>query len=138
MRPDHVVRQFIRFALVGGSSNIVYAGTFTALAAWGYLVANVVGVVLSTALANELHRRLTFNAAERVSWWSAQWEGGALGLIGLVMSSLTLGVLHVWFPGAAPLTQVLLVIAVSAVVGVLRFVALRGWVFTPRRQGVDA
>ncbi|MDH6281027.1 GtrA family protein [Prescottella agglutinans] len=125
--------QLTRFALVGGSSNVVYALSFVALDAYGTLLANAVGVATSTVLANELHRRRTFRAADRVRWFAAQWEGGALALLGLIVSTLALALLGFFFPDASGLVSIALVIAVSGVVGGLRFVALRGWVFG-RRQ----
>ncbi|MFJ7722600.1 GtrA family protein, partial [Rhodococcus erythropolis] len=85
--------------------------------------------VLSTILANELHRRLTFHAADRVNWFTAQWEGGGLALVGLIASSAAISALGFLLPGADGLLQAGLVIAVSGIVGGLRFVALRGWVF---------
>ncbi|MCL2533719.1 MAG: GtrA family protein [Nocardiaceae bacterium] len=124
--------QLTRFAVVGGSSNVVYALSFLLLDAYGTLLANAVGVATSTVLANELHRRRTFRAADRVPWFAAQWEGGALALLGLIVSSLALAGLHFFFPDATGLMSITLVIAVSAVVGGLRFVALRGWVFGRR------
>lgn len=125
--------QLTRFALVGGSSNVVYALSFIVLDAYGTFLANSVGVATSTVLANELHRRRTFRAADRVPWFAAQWEGGALAVLGLIVSSLALALLGFFFPDASGLASIVLVVAVSGVVGALRFVALRGWVFG-RRQ----
>lgn len=121
--------QLVRFILVGASSNILYVLAFVALDAYGSLVANLAGVVSSSMLANELHRRLTFRAKDRVRWFVAQWEGGTLALIGLGISSLALALLHFLFPDSQGIVQMALVIAVSAVVGGIRFLALRGWVF---------
>ncbi|RZL21198.1 MAG: GtrA family protein [Rhodococcus sp. (in: high G+C Gram-positive bacteria)] len=126
---DGAFIQLIRFALVGGISNILYFAAFLALHGDGVLVANAVGAVLSTILANELHRRLTFHAADRVHWFTAQWEGGGLALVGLLASSAAISALGFLFPGATGVVQAGLVIGVSALVGGLRFVALRGWVF---------
>ncbi|MDI9917187.1 GtrA family protein [Rhodococcus sp. IEGM 1379] len=126
---DRAFVQLIRFALVGGISNILYFGVFLAVHSDGVLVANAIGAVLSTILANELHRRLTFHAADRVHWFTAQWEGGGLALIGLIASSAAISALGVLFPGSSGVLQAALVIGVSALVGGLRFVALRGWVF---------
>lgn len=133
LRGEGAAAQFARFVLVGGSSNIVYAALFLMLRGQGSLIANVGGVAVSTVLANELHRRLTFNAAERVDWLSAQWEAGGLALVGLAVSSTALALLDLWFPSAPGVVQAILVIAVSALVGVLRFLALRGWVFSVAR-----
>ncbi|WP_424809731.1 GtrA family protein [Rhodococcus sp. 27YEA15] len=126
---DGAFAQLVRFALVGGASNILYFAAFLALRGDGALIANAVGAVLSTILANELHRRLTFHAADRVNWFTAQWEGGGLALVGLAASSAAISVLGMIFPGADGLVQATLVILVSGVVGGLRFVALRGLVF---------
>ncbi|MFD9669063.1 GtrA family protein [Rhodococcus sp. NPDC059968] len=130
-RGGGVLAQLTRFTLVGTSSNVLYALAFFTLDVYGSFLANLVGVVTSTILANELHRRLTFQAADRVRWFVAQWEGGTLALIGLGVSSAALALLHWAFPAAGGIVQVALVIAVSAVAGGIRFLALRGWVFAP-------
>lgn len=126
---DGALAQLVRFALVGGASNVLYIGAFALAGLWGTTVANLIGVVISSAAANELHRRLTFRAADRVGWLAAQFEGGSLALVALAMSSATLLVLHRELPGLGGIDQALLVIAVSGVAGLVRFVALRGWVF---------
>ena len=124
---DGWLAQFARFAFVGGSSNALYALVFLFLTGYGSFVANTVGVTVSTVLANELHRRHTFRAADRVHWFAAQWEAG----------SLALALLHLLVPAATGMTQALLVIAASAVIGGLRFLALRGWVFAPAGKRRD-
>ncbi len=131
LRGDGWIAQLTRFALVGGSSNVLYALAFLLVDPYGSFAANIVGVLLSTMLANELHRRLTFHAAQRVGWFPAQWEGGSLAFLGLLLSTLVLALLHVLLPSAGAVTKVLLVIAVSAITGGLRFLFLRGWVFAP-------
>lgn len=129
LREESVLAQFARFVLVGASSNGVYALLFVALSFLGSFTANLVGVAVSTVLANELHRRHTFRAAGRVGWFQAQWEAGGLALIGLGLSTASLAAVHILFPGAATYVQVSVVIAVSGIFGAARFLALRGWVF---------
>ncbi|MEU8900466.1 GtrA family protein [Nocardia sp. NPDC048505] len=129
LRGDHVVAQLIRFALVGGCSNIAYVLLFVAAGACGPLIANVAGSIASTVIANELHRRLTFRAAGRVGWFTAQWEGGGLALLGLLVSTAALAGLEFWAPGLGEIAQAGAVLGVMAAVGGLRFVALRGFVF---------
>lgn len=126
---NHPLAQLVRFAGVGGASNVVYVAAFVLLRDSGAQLANVVGVVASTMLANELHRRVTFRAADRVAWFTAQWEGGGLAAVGLLASSAALALYQFEFPGAGALTLACVVIATSAVVGAVRFLALRGWVF---------
>jgi putative flippase GtrA len=126
LRRDHVVAQFARFVLVGGSANVVYVGLFLGLAGLGDQSANLVGVVASTALANELHRRLTFRAGDRTGWAAAQWAGGSLAAVGLAFSALTLAAVDVWTASASPVLSIAAVIAVNGLVGLARFAGLRG------------
>lgn len=126
---ETALAQFVRFVIVGVSSNGIYAALFWALASLGSFIANIAGVAASTVLANELHRRHTFHAAGQVGWFHAQWEAGGLALIGLGLSTASLTAVHLVYPGAPTYVQVLVVVAVSGVFGALRFLALRGWVF---------
>ncbi|WP_442971164.1 MULTISPECIES: GtrA family protein [unclassified Rhodococcus (in: high G+C Gram-positive bacteria)] len=129
VRGDGAWPQLLRFAMVGGLSNILYVAVFVAMHSEGSIVANAVGAVASTILANELHRRLTFHAADRVGWFTAQWEGGGLALIGLGASTAALTALDVALPQAGAALSALILVAVTALVGGLRFLALRGLVF---------
>jgi putative flippase GtrA len=128
-RGEHWPAQLVRFALVGGLSNIGYFLLFMACYGGGPELANLVGSVASTALANELHRRLTFHAAHRVRWLTAQLRGGGLALAGLAISSATLAGLDFAAPGLNEIAEGCAVVAVTAGVGGLRFLTLRFWVF---------
>lgn len=129
-REDDVVAQLTRFVLVGGSSTLLYALLFLTLHPLGYLPAHVTATVLSSVFANELHRRLTFHADERVTWLTAQWEAGTVSLFGLLVTSAALGWLHATASTAPPALQIALVVTVTAVIGTIRFIALR-WIFRP-------
>ncbi|HEY0508156.1 MAG TPA: GtrA family protein [Blastococcus sp.] len=130
LRTDDILAQFIRFVLVGGSSTAVYATVFLSLQWMGYLPANIVGTVVSSVLANEMHRRLTFHADERVGWLTAQLEAGGVSLFGLVATSVALGWLDASVGSAHAGLQITLVAAVTGFIGLIRFVALR-WIFRP-------
>lgn len=137
LRGDDTLAQFARFVLVGGSTTVVYAALFLALGIVGgldYMTAHVAAIVVSTVLANEMHRRLTFHAEERVSWFAAQWEAGGVTLLGLVATSTALGWLDAATDTADYAIQVAVVVAVTALIGALRFVALR-WIFRSRPAG---
>ena len=131
MRGDDGAAQFARFVLVGGISSLLYALLFVLLDGFGDQAANIAGAIASSMLANELHRRLTFHAGERVSWFAAQWEGGGLAVVGMVTTALALG----WFDsivGDDGSTADLGVVAVvTGAIGLIRFAALR-WVFGAR------
>lgn len=130
LRGDDTLGQLIRYAVVGGLSTGLYSLVFLTLQPAGDQLANLVGAVASTLLANELHRRLTFHAGARVSWFTAQWEGGGLAVIGLIATSLALAGFHALFGDVDPLAQIAPVTAVTGVIGLIRFVALRAWVFS--------
>ena len=123
--------QFARYVVVGGVSSALYALVFIGLAGFGEQPANLVGAIASTLLANEMHRRLTFHAGGQVSWFTAQWEGGGLAVIGLVATSLALAGLHAVLGDVGTAQELLLIGAVTGAIGLIRFVALRSWVFTP-------
>jgi len=134
LRGDDAAAQLTRFAVVGVVSSALYALLFVALERWGDQPANLAGAIGSTLLANELHRRLTFHAGEQVSWFTAQWEGGGLAGVGLVATSLTLAGVHALVGDVGTAAQLGLIAAVTGLIGLIRFVALRSWVFTAARQ----
>jgi putative flippase GtrA len=125
---DDAGAQFARFVLVGGTSSALYALLFVTLVGFGDQPANLVGAVASSVMANELHRRLTFHAGDRVSWFTAQWEGGGLALAGMAATTVALAWLDAVSDDASTLLGIALVGAVTGAIGLLRFVALR-WVF---------
>jgi putative flippase GtrA len=131
VRAEDTLAQFARFVLVGASTTLVYAAFFATLEGLGYLPAHVVATAASTLLANEMHRRLTFHAGERVHWLTAQLEASGVTVIGLLLTSASLGVLNSTVPDASVVTQVALVVTVTGLVGLMRFIALR-WLFRPR------
>jgi putative flippase GtrA len=133
LRRDDGWAQFARFVLVGGLSSVVYAVLFVLLADLGDQPANLTGSVVSSMLANELHRRITFRAGDRVGWWTAQWEGGGIALLGILATSAALGWLDEVTDPDGALAPLLLVGAVTGAIGLGRFVALR-WLFAARSR----
>jgi putative flippase GtrA len=134
LRWDDVYAQFARFVLVGGSSTAVYAALFLALRGFGSMPAHLIATVVSSILANELHRRLTFRAEERVGFLTAQIEAGGVSFIGLAATTTALGWLDATVASAHPALQISLVATVTAVIGLMRFIALR-WIFRPQVAG---
>ena len=131
LRGDDGGAQFARFVCVGAASSALYALLYLLLDGLGDQPANVVGAIASSMLANELHRRLTFHAGQRVSWFTAQWEGGGLAGVGLVATSLALAGVHALIGDVGTGLQLCLIAAVTGAIGLIRFVALRTWVFAP-------
>jgi putative flippase GtrA len=128
LRRDDTLGQFARFVLVGAATTVAYAGLFVALQWLGYLTAHLIATAATTALANEMHRLLTFRAGERVHWFTAQWEAGGVTVLGLLATSTALGWLDAVSDDASVAAQITLVATVTAMIGLMRFVALR-WIF---------
>ena len=130
LHQDDAGAQFTRYVVVGVVSSALYAVAFIGLAGLGDQPANLVGAIASTLLANEMHRRLTFHAGGQVSWFTAQWEGGGLAAVGLVATSLALAGVHALIGDVGTVAQLGLIAAVTGAIGLIRFVALRSWVFS--------
>ncbi len=130
LRRDDTLAQFMRFVLVGGASTAVYGLLYISLGVFGYLPAHLAATVASSIQANELHRRLTFRAENRVHWLNAQVEAGGVALVGLLATSVALGWLNSSVGSAHVILQITLVATVTAAIGLMRFVALR-WLFRP-------
>jgi putative flippase GtrA len=128
LRQDDTLAQFARFVLVGSAATVVYAVLFIPSEGMGYLWAHLIATAVSTVLANEMHRRLTFHAEDRVGWFTAQVEAGGVTVFGLVATSATLGWLDTTAAGEHVALQITAVVTVTAIIGLLRFVALR-WIF---------
>ncbi|GAB2647039.1 GtrA family protein [Nocardia goodfellowii] len=135
LRGDRATAQLIRFAAVGGFANLGYLLPFLLLYGSGVQLANLVGSILSTVLANELHRRLTFRSATRTTWYSAQLKGGGTAVAALAASSGTLALLGELAPGLRGPGEAAAVMTVSGIVGGLRFLSLRHWVFRAAHVG---
>ena len=135
LRRDDAVAQFGRFVIVGGAATLVYGLVFLTLSGLGYLPAHLAGTAASTVLANEMHRRLTFRADDRVSWLSAQIEAGGVAVVGLLATTAALGWVHSSADTVPAGVQIALVTAVTGAIGLVRFVTLR-WIFRP--TGVPA
>ena len=133
MRRDDAFTQLMRFAFVGSVTTALYAALFLVLSrviGLDYLPAHLISTVITTVLANELHRRLTFHADERVDWFTAQWEAGAVAVIGLLSTSAALTWLDTTSTSVPAVLQIALVVAVTTTIGIVRFIALR-WIFRP-------
>ena len=128
LRQDDTLAQFARFLLVGGSTTLVYALLFIPFRGLGYLAAHLIATVASTLLANEMHRRLTFHAEDRVGWFTAQVEASTVAALGLLATSATLGWINTTAAEDEVWLQITAVVTVTAIIGLLRFIALR-WIF---------
>lgn len=117
-----------RFVVAGLTGNAAHAAVFLALTAWAVVpvvAVNVVAVVVSTLVANELHRRFTFPGARSTSWFRGHGAGGAAAAVGLVLSTAGLAGWRHLAPDAGEVGGLLVVHAVTGLVGLTNFVVLR-------------
>ena len=122
--------QLAMFAVVGLGSTVAYAVLYLLLRGpLSAFAANVVALLL-TALANTAaNRRLTFGVRGRAGAVRHQLRGVVVLAIGLGVTSGSLWLLQA--TGSTSHTAEVVVLTVAnLVVTVLRFVAMRGWVFT--------
>ena len=112
-----------RFAASGGTATLVQSAVF--LLAGGSQAANLLATAVGTVLANELHRRVTFHAGGRTTWWRAQWTGGGVALVGLAATSSALALWETWAPGASAAAALAVLLGVTTAVGLARFLVLR-------------
>lgn len=135
-RLDHpLLVQMVRFSLVGAAGTLVNAVLYLVLRQWwGALEANLVALVLSTAISTEINRRFTFGADHLTHRWRAHVQNGATIVFYACSSSAVLLLVGALVSGASPVLETAAVSAASAVGGLLRFAVLRYWVFGDDRR----
>lgn len=121
--------QIVRFALVGGLGTGVNALIFIITRTWWDAVpANLLALVLSTAVSTEVNRRFTFGADYTHRWRSHVQNGGTV-LFYAFYSSTVLLLLGMMIDGPTPVQESIAVAVASVVGGAVRFLVLRYWVF---------
>ncbi|WP_435200564.1 glycosyltransferase [Janibacter sp. GS2] len=124
----------VRFGIVGTASTVLHLGLFALLASGlvglGSQTANLAALLLATVANTAANRRWTFGV--RGSEGIARHHAQALLVFAATwaMTSAALALVHAAWPASA-LTVQTLVVGVSTVAATLvKFVAMRGWIFT--------
>jgi len=132
VEPGNVLlRQLVRFALVGVASTLAYVVLYALLAGpLGAQVANVVALLLTAVANTAANRRLTFGV--RGAGGVLRHHGQGLAVFGLAwaLTASSLAVLHATTDPPRALELAVLV-AANLLATVLRFLLLRSWVFRP-------
>ena len=99
-RTQHpTIVQLTRYAIIGGVGTALNAVFFLVLRNWFDAVpANIVGLLVSTALTTELNRRFTFSGAPQHRWRASLQDVGTVVFYAFY-SSLVLLVLQAIVPG---------------------------------------
>ena len=132
--PRSLLRQAVRFALVGAVSTIAYLLLFLSLHhAVGAQSANVLALLL-TAIANTAaNRRFTFGVRGTARITRHQLEGLVVFGVALAVTSGSLAALHLLAGQPHHLVELAVLVIANLAATAVRFVLLRGWVFHPRR-----
>lgn len=121
--------QIVRYAVLGAAGTGTNALIFLVLRTWlDSVPANLIALVLSTALSTELNRRFTFGGAEVHRWRSTVQNGGTV-LFYAFYSSAVLLLLGMFVDSPSPALESLTVAVASVLGGSIRFLVLRQWVF---------
>lgn len=122
--------QLLRFAVVGAVSTAVHLGLFAVLTATtaAAQAANLVALLLATAANTAANRRWTFGitgpgAARH------QAQGYALFGVTWLLTALGLWAVTALAPGSGTAVRTVAVAVMTAVAAVVRFVAMRAWMF---------
>lgn len=121
--------QLARYAIVGGLGTATNAVMFLILRTWWDAVpANLLALVLSTAISTEANRRFTFGGAMTRRWRAHVQTGGTV-LFYAFYSSTVLLLLGMVIDSPPALLESASVAVASVLGGCGRFLVLRFWVF---------
>ncbi|MGW4691065.1 glycosyltransferase [Kitasatospora cineracea] len=126
--------QSVSFAVIGGLCTLAYLLLYLGLRQpLPALVANALALAVTAVFNTAANRRFTFGVTGRRDALKHQLEGGLAFLVGLVLTSGAVAVLHAVSPDAGHGVELAVLVAANAAATVVRFVLLRVWVFNPRR-----
>lgn len=127
--------QMARFAVASGLGTAFNIAIYlTTRTWWDAVPANLIALVLSTALSTEINRRFTFGhtGARR---WAYYVQTVATVVFYAFYSTAVLLVLHLAVTETVPVEESVAVTAASVFGGGMRFAVLRRWVFRPPVPG---
>jgi putative flippase GtrA len=144
LRPDvqyprihrSLLGQAVRFAVIGVASAVAYLLLFLLLHdGLGAQAANLMALLV-TAIANTAaNRRFTFGMRGRAGAARHQFQGLAVFLMALGITSGALDALHSLVADTSRTVELAVLVVANVAATVLRFVLLRGWVFHAGRAG---
>ncbi|UGQ13719.1 bifunctional glycosyltransferase family 2/GtrA family protein [Yinghuangia sp. ASG 101] len=138
--PTGMRHQLPRFAAVGVLSTLAFILLYALLrGAMPALVANALALLVTAVANTAANRRFTFGVRGRSDAIRHQAQGGLAFVIGLLVTSLALGALHMTAPGASRAVELTVLVAANALATLVRFLMLRVWVFrtAPSSGGED-
>ena len=133
--PPGLVRQLVRFALVGVGSTIAYLVLYLALrtgmtAMWANSTALLVTAILNTAV----NRRLTFGVRGRGGRLRHQLQGLAVFALGLALTNGALLALNHATGRPTRWIEVTVLVLANVIATLVRFLLFRAWIFPARKS----
>ncbi|GAA5006059.1 bifunctional glycosyltransferase family 2/GtrA family protein [Kitasatospora paranensis] len=126
--------QLASFAAIGTLSTLAYVLLYLGLRQVGpAMLANFLALAATAIVNTAANRRFTFGVTGRRDLLKHQVEGGIAFVVGLVLSSGAIALLHAVEPGAGHSAELVALVGANALATLIRFVLLRVWVFNPRR-----
>jgi putative flippase GtrA len=127
--------QLVRFLGIGLLSTVAYSVLFVLLRpAVGSQAANLIALA-TTAVGNTgLNRALTFGVRGREGVVRHQAQGLAVFVVALALTSSSLALLHLVWPTAPTWFVLGMLVGVSLLATVGRFIAFRRWIFAETRR----
>ncbi|MFJ7199404.1 MULTISPECIES: GtrA family protein [unclassified Streptomyces] len=129
-----LVAAFVRFVVCGGGVGLASSGAVLLLGEQlPMALANALVTVVSTVVATELHRRISFRSERK--GWGVHLRSGVTVAVSYAFTTGALLCLFALRPDPSPLLAQSVYLSASALAGVGRFVLLRVVVFGDRSRG---
>jgi len=128
--PGSLVRQLLRFGVIGVACTVAYAGLYLATApVLGAQVANLCALLVTALLNTAANRRFTFGVQGRTHAWRHHLQGLVIFGISLGLTSGSLAGLHALVATPSSRVELAVLVVANLVATLTRFLALRSWVF---------
>ena len=132
--PRGMLALLLRFAAVGAASTVAYFVLYLLLRPFGAQAANLTALLITAVANTAANRRFTFGISGSQGALSHHVGGLAAFGVALGLTSGALSLLQTYWPGAAGLVEVAVLVVANAVATLMRFVALRLMMHRPVRQ----
>jgi putative flippase GtrA len=130
--------QVTSFAAIGVASTLAYLALFLLLRTVAPAqVANVVALLITAVANTAANRRLTFGVRGPADAGRHHLQGLVLFAVGVGVSGGGLALMHALDPGAGRITELAVLLVANVIATVVRFAALRFWVFGDREPVGD-